>query len=169
MKSIVIALVLCVFGVNSFAQVGIEKAEALFIYNFTKGISWPASSLNGEFVIGVVGDKYLFDELETLTKSKSVGTNKISVKYFAKPAEIVNSHILVVGNRFSGSFEQIKASTGSFPSLFINTSDGMTAKGSGIDFRLIDDKMKFVMSTANIKNRGLLIDSRLEKMAILIN
>jgi hypothetical protein len=169
MKSIGIAIIALFLSVNSFAQVEIPKAEALFIYNFTKGISWPESSLKGEFVIGVVGDRDLYNELEVLTKNKNVGLNKISLKYYAKPSEIVSSHVLIVGDRYAGSFDQIKSSAGTFPTLFINTRDGMTAKGSGISFRLVDDKMKFVMSTSNIKNRGLQIDSRLEKMAILVD
>ena len=168
-KTIVFTIVALLLGVKSFAQVEISKAEALFIYNFTKGISWPESSLKGEFVIGVVGDKDLYNELDALTKNKNVGMNKISVKYFAKPTEVSDSHILIVGDRYASNFEQIKLAVGSFPSLLINTRDGMTSKGSGINFRVVDDKMKFVMSKSNIKNCGLVIDSRLEKMAILVD
>jgi hypothetical protein len=168
-KTIVITVIALLLSVKIFAQVDVSKAEALFVYNFTKGISWPETSLKGEFVIGVVGDRDLYNELDVLTKNKNVGANKISVKYFGKPNEITNSHILIVGDKFAASFDQIKSSVGTFPSLFINTKDGMALKGSGINFRLFDDKMKFVMNTSNIKSKGLTVDSRLEKMAILVN
>ena len=168
-KGIVIFIIAFLFGIKSFAQYEIQRAQALFIYNFTKGISWPETSLKGEFVIGVVGDKDLFLEIESLTKNKKVGMNTIVVKYFVKPAQVAESHILVVGDKYASNFDQIKEAMGSFPSLFINTRDGISPKGSGINFRIIDDKLKFAMSTTNIKSSGLVVDSRLEKMAYLVN
>ena len=64
---IAIFVMLSLLCVNSFSQnevSTIEKAEALFIYNFSRHIGWPESSFTSdEFIIGVVSNKTVFNEL----------------------------------------------------------------------------------------------------------
>src|SRR5687768_9221554 len=45
--------------------------HANIIYHFTKYINWPDDKKTGEFVIGVVGDTPLYDELKNFTFNRS--------------------------------------------------------------------------------------------------
>ena len=42
------------------------KIKAVYIYNFTKYIEWPKEYREQIFVIGVLGESALFDELKTM-------------------------------------------------------------------------------------------------------
>lgn len=150
-------------------QESFDKAEALFIYNFTRHIGWPVSSLNGEFVIGLVGDKSLYDELVSTTSGKSVGANLIVVKNFNSLTDISNCHILIIGAKFRSKSEDIKNSLGKSPTLLINSGDSRITKVAGIGFRMVEDKMKFEIYKNNIKNAGLVLSAQLEKMAIVLD
>src|SRR5689334_23009706 len=56
--------------------------HANIIYHFTKYINWPADKKTGEFVIGVVGDTPLYDELKNITSKRSAAGQPIVVKRF---------------------------------------------------------------------------------------
>jgi hypothetical protein len=155
------------FGLS--AQDSFEKAEALFIYNFTRYMAWPTTCFSGEFVISVLGDKSLVNELESITSGKAVGANKIILKTCTAPSEITKSHIIIIGSKFRSSTEEIKNSCGDFPSLIINSGDGRITKFAGLGFKVVDDKMRFEMYKNNIKNVGIQVSIQLEKMAIILD
>ena len=50
------------------------------IYRFTKYINWPPDKKSGDFMIGIVGDSLLYDDLKTFTLKKSVGDQKKYIK-----------------------------------------------------------------------------------------
>jgi hypothetical protein len=48
-----------------------ERLKAIFIYNFTKHISWPSKS--GNFVISVPGNNKIITEIEVIAANKTAG------------------------------------------------------------------------------------------------
>ena len=70
--------------------------HANIIYHFTKYINWPDDKKTGEFVIGVVGDTPLYEELMNLTSKRSEAGQPIVIKRFAANASLYNCHILFV-------------------------------------------------------------------------
>ena len=81
---------------SAISQTGIPRAQAMFIYNFSRLIEWPANYKSGPFVIGVLGNSNTYTELVTYTENKSVGSQPIQVKKFDDIAEIGTCHILFV-------------------------------------------------------------------------
>ena len=67
---------LCLVEEASYGQE--EKFKALFIYNFTKYIQWPAN-IEGDFKIAVIGSNDMVNELNVIASKKTVGQNTISV------------------------------------------------------------------------------------------
>lgn len=171
-KVVLVIIIMLISNVKIFSQDEVftpEKAEALFIYNFSRHIGWPESSFNSdEFVIGVVGDKLLFHEISKITKDKQVGKNKIVVKYFASSDEVVNSHMLVIGDKFRNNIELYKSKLSSFPTLFINSGNNNSVNNTCISFKQVDQKMSYILSRNNIKNKGLIMSKRLEEMALAV-
>jgi hypothetical protein len=53
--------------------------QATIIYRFTKYIDWPANKKSGDFIIGIVGDSPLYDDLKSFIGNKTVGSQKIVV------------------------------------------------------------------------------------------
>jgi hypothetical protein len=155
--------------INIKAQESFDKAEALYIYNFTRHIGWPMASMTGDFLIGVLGDKSLYEIINALSTDKSVGIHPIVVKYFDAPSEIINCHILVIGAKYRSKTEDIKSSYGNYPTLLVNAGESRITKVSCVGFRMVDDKMKFEMYRTNIKNAGLIISAQQEKWAIILD
>ena len=101
-KRIILAMVFVAMGIlNTYAQDA--KYKALFIYNFTKHIEWPANAKTGDFVIGVVGNNDVFNNISAIATGKKSGSQNIVVKKFKSVEEVTDCHILFVGMGQSGS------------------------------------------------------------------
>lgn len=169
MKKCLLVILVVIAGGITFGQTGIPRAQSMFIYNFSRLIEWPASYKSGEFVIGVLGNSTVFDELQTFTASKKVGTQDISVVRYREPAEITNCHILFVSFGKSNKMEEILSSLGNKSTLVIGEKSGLIDDGAAINFVIEQDKLKFELKVDNAKSNGLKISSSLQNMAILKN
>src|ERR1044072_3758523 len=73
------------------------RIKAIYIYNFTKYIEWPAEYKEGNFVIGVYGTNLpLLNELNKMAASKTVGAQKMEIKNIGSTAEAAQCHIIFI-------------------------------------------------------------------------
>jgi hypothetical protein len=156
-----------VMAAKGFAQTADYKFHSVFIYNFTKYIQWPATQQSGDFVIAVVGNSPVFDELSKITVNKMVGTQKIVVKKFGSAGEIDNCQIVFVPG--AGNFEAVQEKLKDKAVLMITEKPGMARKGSGINFVIQDNKWKFELNEAMTQHAGLKVSKELAKLAIPVS
>src|SRR5688500_8649786 len=79
------------------------KAYTLFVYNFMKYIEWPEASAKGDFIVGVMGDSPIYNELLTLSKTKKAKGRNIVVKKITTPQEATACHMVYVAPSKSSS------------------------------------------------------------------
>jgi hypothetical protein len=166
-KAIVILSFLSFSLFEAWAQ-NAYAVHANIIYHFTKYINWPDDMKTGEFVIGVVGDTPLYEELKSFTSKRSAAGQPILVKKIAANASIYNCHILFVADDASGSIKRIAASTAETPTLLVTESEGFSRKGACINFVLVDDHLKLEINKNNIERRSLDIASELLNLGIIV-
>jgi hypothetical protein len=147
------------------SQTGIPRAQAMFIYNFSRLIEWPANYKSGPFVIGVFGNSQTFNELSTYTASKTVGSQKITVKKFNSPSEIGTCHILFVPFGKTKQLPDLTQAIGNKSTLIIGERNGATEDGVAINFLVIGDKLKFELKPSNATSRNINMSSKLNEMA----
>lgn len=157
----------CVLLTKGFSQTADYKFHSVFIYNFTKYIQWPAAQQSGDFVIAVVGNSPVFDELSKITVNKAVGSQKIVVKKYASPGDLDNCQIVFVPG--TGNFEAVQEKLKGKAVLVITEKPGMARKGSGINFVMKDNKWKFELNEAMTQHAGLKVSKELAKLAIPIS
>ena len=144
------------------------KVHANIIYRFTKYVEWPGNKRAGDFVIGIVGDSPLYEELVTLTTNKSVGDQRIIIKKFESGAAAYNCSILFIGQDESRSLKRIALLTTDLPILLVTEDNGLAKKGSCINFIIVDDRLKLEINKNNILSRNMNVASELLKLATLI-
>jgi len=152
-------------GVKTFAQTGIPKAQAMFIYNFSRLIEWPASYKSGPFIIGVLGSSDTYTELESFTVGKNVGTQSISVVKFINSADITNCQILFVTFSKTKELPNILQKLQGKSSLIITEKNGAIEEGAALNFCVIGDKLKFEFKPDNAAKYQLKVSSKLGEMA----
>jgi hypothetical protein len=162
-----IVLLLSFSATRARAQQGTGySVQANIIYHFTKYIDWPADRKSGDFVIGIVGETPLYEELKAFTSTKTVGNQRIVVRKFPASGTSFTCHILFVSDDASGSLKKIAAATTGAPILIVTESEGMARKGSCINFILVDDRLKLEINKATIERRNLGIASELLQLGI---
>lgn len=160
-----------VFLAFSRTQIHLEpdyRLHANIIYRFTKYIEWPAAKRSGDFIIGIVGDSPLYDDLKNLSNNKTVGDQKIVVVKMSPSASSYPCHILFISEEESSSLKRIVALTAGAPTLIVSESEGLARKGACINFITVDDRLKLEINKASIEQRNLHIASELLELGIII-
>jgi hypothetical protein len=144
------------------------RIQANIIYRFTKYIDWPANKKAGDFIIGIVGDSPLYDELKSLSANKTAGNRKIVVIKMSPTASSYNCNILFITEEESSGLKRIAVLTAEAAILIISESDGLARKGSCINFVTVDERLKLEINKENIEQRNLKIASELLELGTII-
>jgi hypothetical protein len=135
--------------------------HANIIYHFTKYIDWPEDKKSGNFIIGVMGNSHIYEELKKNIADKMVDHQKIVIKTFSSSASSFNCHILYIGDDESGNIKKIAAKTAGTPTLLVSESEGLARKGSCINFVIVSDRLKLEINITSIEQRNLDVASEL--------
>jgi hypothetical protein len=146
-------------------QTGIPKAQAMFIYNFSRLIEWPPEYKSGSFIIGVFGSSNITDELIGYTSGKRVGAQPISIQHIKTIDELSKCHILFVPFSRTKQLPHIVGKVSNLSTLLITEKKGAIELGSAINFIIVGDKLKFEFKGANVSKYGIKVSSRLQEMA----
>jgi hypothetical protein len=154
---------------KSSAQHSMSYAiHANIIYHFTKYVDWPEERKSGDFIIGVVGDTPLFDELKKIIAGKTVGNQKIVIRKFSMSQTAFDSHILFIPEDESSNLKKILAKTTERPVLLVGEEEGMSTRGTCINFVIASDKLKLEINKKNIESRNLSIASELLSLGKIV-
>jgi hypothetical protein len=165
-------LILIVFGLSSSLCLGQEKPlyeiHSQMMFNFIKYIQWPNETEAGDFVVGVMGDDDVFNTLKGWYDGKPKGAKKYVVRKLTTAAEAADCAVVYLGNRKNKEFENIKTASAGKAVLTITDSYNLGQKGSCINFKVIDGKLKFELNQAAVAGSNLKVSSALSSMAIVI-
>lgn len=166
------------FFLNLFLLLNIDKTQAQqndnyalyanIIYRVTKYINWPQDKKSGDFVIGIVGDSPLYDELKSFTANKTVGSQKIVIKTFSSSASSYQCQILFINEDESRSLKKIAAVTVGTSTLLMSESYGLAHKGSCINFIIVAERLKLEINKNNIEQRNLDVASEFLALGTIV-
>jgi hypothetical protein len=165
---ILLALLVFTAGSASAQERPTHEIHAAMVYNFIKYVQWPNEGEAGEFVVGVLGDDNVFNTLKQWYDGKPKGSKKYVIRKLSAAAEAAECHVVYVGKSKNRDFDQVKASTAGKSVLTITDGSGMGQKGSCINFKVVDGKLKFELNQAVVSGSSLKVSSQLSSMAILI-
>jgi hypothetical protein len=165
------ALLVAVFITSSTVQAQdrpIHEVYSMMLFNFTKYVQWPDHSSSGEFVIGVIGNTDVYNTLQNWYGGKPRGSKTCVVRKFASASDITDCHVVFIDKSKSGEFDSVNAKVKGKGTLIITDKNGLGEKGSAINFKTIDNKLKFELNQKAIEASNLKVSGSLSSMAILI-
>lgn len=145
-----------------------HEVHAAMLYNFIKYVQWPNEGEGGEFVVGVIGEEKVFNTLKQWYDGKPKGTKKYVIKMLSSGAEASACQVVYVGKSKSKEFDDVKNSIGAKSILTITDGNGLGHKGSCINFKVIDGKLKFELNQAVVTTANLKVSGQLTSMAIML-
>jgi hypothetical protein len=135
--------------------------------NFAKSIQWPEDT-GKDFVIGVLEYPPLVAELNSSVNTIKVNSKKIQVREFQHADEIGKCHILFVPAYKARQFPAVLDRLSTSPTLIITNKADLGRKGSGVNFVLVDGKLKYEINTRSIEKRGMKISASVKSMGIVV-
>src|SRR5688572_12148261 len=126
-RLLIVSVIISLIPANEVqAQKDVDYAvHANIIYHFTKYIEWPETDTR-TFVVGVVGETPLYDELVKVVKNRKAGNRRIEVKSISASSEI-DCEILFISEYSSGNVKKIAAKTAGKPVLLVTEEEGLIA------------------------------------------
>ena len=147
-------------------------AKAAFIYNFTKFVEWerPEAKTAPTFVIGVLGDSPIYPHLLELSANKTINNKKIEiVNCEAVNPETCRCQILFVPESITTTgFKNFILDLSAQNVLIITERKGFLDLGSGINFLVVEDHIKFEINIQSLNKSHLKASSQLLKLASTI-
>jgi hypothetical protein len=143
-----------------------EQLKAIFVYNFTRYVSWPQKE--GNFIIVVLGKSPIYNELVNIATKKKVGTLDIEVKTINTPEEITNCHMVYVPYSKTGLLPDLLPRARNNHIFIISEKEGSCKSGAGINFTNKDGKLSFEISKTNLDNCGLTVSQGLMKLGVVV-
>ena len=164
---VLVALALGLFtNMGVFAQadndVTYSKYLAACLYSFSRYVNWPIDKKNGDFMITVVGNKDVYNDLQQMTSGRMVGSQPIVVKFSKTANEVSNINHIVFLSVSQSNFAPKLETNGT---LLVAEREGSVQKGASVDFVNVDDVIKFEISKTNMTKQGLQLSSFLEKLS----
>lgn len=170
MRKLAFILLLAAFSAPSIAQTEkpLHEIHAAMIFNFLKYIQWPDEGSGGDFVVGVMGEDDVFNTLKGYYDGKPKGSKKYVIKKLSDVSEAATCSVVYLGKNKGKEFENLKAAVTGKPVLTITDSFNLGKKGSCINLKVVDGKLKFEINQASVSAASLKVSGQLTSMAILI-
>jgi hypothetical protein len=90
------------------------------------------------------------------------------VRKIQSPSDAVGCHVVFIDKTKSNEFDSYRDRVSGENTLVITDKNGLGERGSGINFKVVDNKLKFELNQRAIENANLKVANSLSSMAILI-
>jgi hypothetical protein len=165
-----LAALVMMMGSVSFAQDQrpMHEVYSMMVFNFVKYVQWPSNDDSKEFVIGVVGSNEIYNTLNSWYGGKSKGNKTYVIKKFNSAAELTDCQVVFIDHNKSSEFDAVHNKVKGKGTLVVTDRNGLGSRGSCINFKMVDEKLRFELNQQAMEASNLKVSSSLSSMAILI-
>jgi hypothetical protein len=151
------------------APVAVEyQLKAVFLFNFTKFVEWPADAFNSDqepFVIGVLGGNPFGSYLEDVGAGEKVNGHPLVIKYFKTLDEVKSCHILFVNKAGITNLSDLLSAIKGRSILTVSDASDFLRSGGMVRFYInSNNKVQLQMNQDAAKTARLQISSKLLRL-----
>lgn len=145
-----------------------EHVKAVFLFNFTQFVEWPADAFTGPrapLVIGVLGTDPFGGFLDETVRGELVQGRPIVVRRYRSVAEIGACHVLYVSRSEYAELGAIVSALGRRPILTVGEGSAFVQEGGVIAFTLERNRIRMRINPSAAEAARLTLSSRLLQVA----
>ena len=163
-----ILVVLTCFRSGAISDGNEYPIKAMFLLNFIKYVEWPIEKSKPVIKIGIVGESEMFDALSALAAQRSAEGQKVEIRMLDEK-NAGTFQIIFVSNGVNKNIDEtIKRFSGK-GILIISEDDKCRSRLAGINLFNQDNKIRFEINLAPVKNNGMKISSKLIELATAVH
>ncbi|MGJ9418635.1 YfiR family protein [Massilia sp. CMS3.1] len=162
------------FALNAYAQVGApteDVVKAAYLSKLGHYVHWPAHAAppaNGRTVIGIVGAEEVANSLAQMAAVRDPVKGTLAVRRLRNGDSLEHIHILYLGKGYVARAGAMIDGAAARSILIVSESDDALARGSVVNFRVVDERMRFDISLESAEKAGLRLSSQLLMLAATV-
>jgi hypothetical protein len=167
-----LALLLLLRGAFAASVPGEYQVKAVFLFNFTHFVEWPADAFpdpQAPFVIGVLGQDPFGSALDEAVRGESVNGRQLIVQRYSRIADLKPCQILFIDRSVDGEMEKALAALAHQRTLTVSDLDSATPRAVIIRFLSENQKIRLQINVDSARTAGLTISSKLLRPAQVIS
>lgn len=144
------------------------QIKGVFLYNFAQFGQWPESKFetpSAPFIIGVLGPDPFGQFLDEIVRDEKTNGHPIKIERFSSAADARHCHILFIEKSKSEELPEILQSLEGQHVLTVSDMADFPVKGGMVGFFIKNNKIAFEINMTEYKSSGLILSSRLLKLA----
>jgi hypothetical protein len=145
-----------------------DSVKAAYVLKFLNYVEWPPSAINGPYVIGVANDDAMLAELQRQSAGRSINRREVKVRRIAADEPLGGVQVLFAGGRNERARQAVLQQASGQPVLLVSDAEGALQQGSMINFRLVDQRVRFEVALEPVRRAGLQLNTRLLSVAIAV-
>jgi hypothetical protein len=151
-------------GGNEEVELQIKAAYLLNFARFVERVQTPVET-SEPVVIAVFGQDAIAAALEATVRGKTINNRSIKIRRFPSIEQIEYCDILFIPRSEAKKSPVLVASLAGRPILTVGEASGFLDQGGIVEFRLIDDSLRFSINVGAADRAGLKIKSELLSVA----
>ena len=148
-----------------------HQVKALFLFNFTKYVDWPAGTFltaSNPITIGVLGQDDIKSELTRAVAGKNVNGRAIVIRPITKESEIAGCQILFIAKSENSRLAEILRKIADQPILTVGEDDTFLPQGGIINLALKAGKVRPEINLQSAQTAKVQISSKLLSVADVV-
>jgi len=144
-----------------------RRVKAAFLYKFLGYAEFPPGAFvdaASPVTIGVIGADELAAELGRIVSGRTVNNRPIVVRVLRESELGTPAHLLFIGGYDSAKVGRMVRAAGN-ALLIVTECDGGLQQGSAINFRIVDERVRFDVALEAAERNGIKLSSRLLTVA----
>jgi hypothetical protein len=148
------------------------QVKAVFLFNFSQFVDWPAASFadgRAPLVIGVLGSDPFGAMLDEIVRGETVNGRPLEVRRYDAVEQIGDPcHILFVGRSQDERLDAVLAALKGRSVLTVGDFEGFARRGGIIRFVTVGNKIRLRVNLAAAQDAKLTISSKLLRPAHIV-
>lgn len=145
-----------------------RSVKAAFLYKFLGYVEFPAAALpdaGAPYTVGVIGAEDIAAELSRITAGRNVNGHPVQVRVLRQDDALANLQMLFVASVDAVQPVRLLRAARLLGILTVTEADNGLQQGSVINFRLVEDRIRFEVSLDAADKSNLKLSSRLLAVA----
>jgi uncharacterized protein DUF4154 len=147
------------------------QVKAVFLFNFTQFVDWPAASFadaQAPFVIGILGRDPFGNAIDEAVRGETVNGRPLVIERYRNIGELKHCQILFIDRSAGADTHTTLASIGHPGTLTVSDADSAAEPGVIIRFLNEGKKIRLRINVDSARDAGLVISSKLLRPAEVV-
>lgn len=145
------------------------KVKALYINSFMRNMEWPSEKSDDKYVIAVIGEPLLVEQIRSLTNNQLINNKAVEVMTYRPDIKLREINILCLSKESEKELTEFKKLAVQHSVLLITEFKSALEKGAAINFITQNGKLGFELNTSTLQKAQLKASKNLLKMADSFN